>query len=154
MEKHFDVLRQTRQNLLDFAANFTIEELNFIPPNFNNNILWNAAHLIATQQVLYYKLSGLDLNIYLDFVDRYRKGTKPEKFVGEEEWQFVKEQLIKTIAPSIEDYNQKRFQNFKKYETSYGIILENINDAIIFNNVHEGLHFGYIKALGRIIKKS
>jgi hypothetical protein len=153
MEKQFDLLKRTRLNVLDLGSKFTIEELNIIPPHFNNNIIWNAGHLIATQQVLLYSLSDLEYTIYLDFVERYRKGTRPDKFIGEEEWNFIKENLIKTIYPAAEDYKQKKFQRFRTYETSYGITLEDIDDAIAFNNVHEGMHFGFMKAIGKTLGK-
>jgi len=154
MEKQFELMKTTRQNVLDFASKFTIEELNVIPPNFNNNIIWNVGHLIATQQVLNYQLSGLEFTVYIDFVERYRKGTKPEKFIGAEEWKFISEHLLSTIETTREDYTQKRFQKYRKYETSYGFLLEKIEDAISFINVHEGVHFGFIKAIGKVLGKS
>ena len=154
MEKQFELLRITRNNVLEFAAKFTIEELNTTPTNFNNNIIWNIGHLIATQQSLCYKMANLETIIYGEFIERYKKGSAPDKFVGEEEWKFIKENLIKTISPSLEDYQHKKFQRFNKYETSYGNTLENIDDAINFNNVHEGMHFGFIKAISKVLGKS
>lgn len=153
MKKQFDLLKTTRNNVIDFASKFSIEELNIVPANFNNNILWNAAHLIATQQVLFYNLSNLEYTVYLDFIERYRKGTKPEKFIGEEEWKFIKDTLIQTLAPTYDDYLQKRFQSFRSYETSYGFVLDNIDDVIVFNNAHEAMHFGFMKAIGKAIRK-
>jgi hypothetical protein len=41
--------------------------------------------------------------------------------------------------------------NFQEYETSFGVKLNNIKDAIGFIPVHEGLHFGVSKAMKKII---
>ena len=51
----------------------------------------------------------------------------------------------------IEDYNNSIFQNFSEYPTSYNFTLNSVEDAIQFNNVHEGLHFGYIMAIKKAI---
>ena len=34
--------------------------------------------------------------------------------------------------------------------TSYNVILKTVEDAIVFNNIHEGLHLGYMMALNRL----
>jgi len=47
MDWTFDVLLKNRTILKSFIESFSLEELNKIPQGFNNNIIWNIAHLIA-----------------------------------------------------------------------------------------------------------
>ncbi len=49
MNKQIEILRNTRKHLLSFINDLSTEELNEIPQGFNNNIIWNLAHLTATQ---------------------------------------------------------------------------------------------------------
>ncbi|MDB9932132.1 hypothetical protein OAD28_05360 [Flavobacteriales bacterium] len=50
-----------------------------------------------------------------------------------------------------EDLNTEMFKEFKEYTTSYNVTLSNIDDAVKFNNVHEGLHLGYAMALRKMV---
>jgi hypothetical protein len=51
----------------------------------------------------------------------------------------------------MKDYDAGFFPEYTTYTTSFGIDLKNIHDAIIFNNMHECLHYGYILAQKRAI---
>ena len=68
----------TRNNLLTYLENLTPEQLAQIPNGFHNNIWWNIAHCVAQQQILCYKLSGLNFVVSETFVDTYKKGTYPD----------------------------------------------------------------------------
>ena len=50
-----------------------------------------------------------------------------------------------------EDYHKGVFKTYNEYTTSYNVTLNNIEKAIMFNNVHEGLHLGYIMALKKAL---
>ena len=50
-----------------------------------------------------------------------------------------------------EDYAQGHFTTYETYQTSTGFVLASIEDAIAFNNFHEGIHLGYILALRRVV---
>jgi len=151
MQTQIKILQQTRGNVLNIVENLSIEQLNKIPPNFSNNVLWNFAHLVVTQQLLCYKLSGLPLKIPTDWVDKYRKGSKPEGSLTAAEIIPIKEKFVNLVDILQEDYENRIFQNYQSYPTSFGIELTNIEEAIQFNNVHEGLHLGYIMALRKSI---
>jgi hypothetical protein len=43
-------LRKLRFAVLKAVEQLTTEQLNKVPDGFNNNIIWNIAHLIASQQ--------------------------------------------------------------------------------------------------------
>jgi len=77
--KHFDFLLSIRKNLLTYLDNLTPEQLGYIPTGFSNNIFWNIAHCIAVQQFLCYQLSGNKLLISNDFLEKYNRGTFPQK---------------------------------------------------------------------------
>ena len=49
MNYHFQAHRQVRKNLLDILQDTSHEDLLLIPDGFNNNMYWNIAHTVATQ---------------------------------------------------------------------------------------------------------
>ncbi len=67
---------QTRKNYLSILEDINVRELNTIPIGFNNNIVWNIAHIVATADILFYSLNGLTPKLETSFIDSYRKGTK------------------------------------------------------------------------------
>ncbi len=150
MQQQFEILTATRNNLINTIEGLTLTQLNTIPPNFKNNVIWNVGHIAVTQQLLCYKLSGLDMLLDEDFVDRFKKGSEAVNVV-QEELVYIKAQLLSLPRKLQEDYNDSIFKNYIEYTTSYNVILNNIEEAIQFNNVHEGLHFGYIMALKKFI---
>lgn len=151
MEWAFDITIKNRKLLKSFIENLTLEELNKIPDGFNNNIIWNIAHVIVTQQSLVYSLSGLPTVVSKDMVERYRKGTKPEGNLSQAEVDAIKNLLFSTIEKTKEDYNAKIFQSFNEYTVTTKSTIRNVEEAIEFNNFHEGIHLGYILALRKSI---
>jgi DinB superfamily len=151
MEKQFKILSATRTNILKAISDLTVDQLNTIPKGFKNNIIWNVAHVLVTQQLLCYKLSGLDMIVDSSFVDLFKKGSEADYEVSEEEVTLIKEELSNLVEKTKGDYENGVFKNYDEYPTSYDVILNCIDDAIQFNNVHEGLHLGYIMAMKKII---
>lgn len=148
----FDKLKKVRHHLLDKISGLTPSQLNNIPNGFNNNIIWNLAHLTATQQGISYLRAGLNPVIDVAFVRSYLPGTKPEKDLNKEEIETVKSLLLSTIDWFERDYQNKIFVNYQSRPTRYGVTLNNIDDALEFLLFHEGLHTGYIWALKRTVQ--
>ena len=153
MKEHFDLLAITRKNILDEINACSNEQLFEIPAGFNNHVLWNAVHLIVTQQVLIYGNTDTPFRIDQAIIDRYRKGTTPTGEVDQEMVDFAKEQLLTSVETLKADYGKGIFGAYKPVTTSYGAPLNSVEDAIRFNNVHEGMHYGQIKMLKRIISQ-
>jgi hypothetical protein len=128
------------------------EELLKIPTGFNNNIWWNIAHVVSTQQGLMYGLSGLPLQIPQELKDKFKKGSVPDGTATDQEIELVKKLLFSTVEKAIEDFDNDLFSSFKEYTTSANVTLKNIDDAIAFNFFHEGLHYGSILALQKVVK--
>jgi len=130
-----------------FIENHSLAELNKVPAGFNNNIIWNIAHTIVTQQLLIYKLSGLPMLLSDEMVEAYRKGTKTERDLTQVEVDEIKGLLFSPINKTKEDYDNKVFKTYNQYTVSTKSTLNSVENAIEFNNFHEGIHLGYILAL-------
>ena len=148
----FDITLKNRAILKTFIETYTLEELNKIPEGFNNNIIWNIAHTIAVQQSLVYKLSGLPSIISEEMVQRFKKGTKPERDLTQAEDDEIKSLLFSTVEKTKEDFDNKVFQQYHHYTLTTKNTLTNVMEAIEFNNYHEGVHLGYILALKKSIQ--
>ena len=146
----FDTMRQTRKNILGLVEGMSPEDLNKIPSGFNNNMIWHLGHVLVTQQLLTYGRCNLPFLIRDHWVPQFRKGTKPEGFIPPEEIELIKKGIPMMVDELIEDYYGKRFgKAFQPYETSYGLNLNTIEEAIRFNNVHEAMHLGYMMSQRR-----
>jgi hypothetical protein len=153
IDKSIDSIQTTRKVFLKLMDGLSIDALNKIPDGFNNNIIWNFAHIIVSQQLLCYKLAGLPLKIDEQYVLKYSKGTKPETFVDETELVFFKEKSVQFIDELVIDLEKGIFTNYNTYMTSFGVELTGIDDVVKFLPTHEGLHLGYSMALKRIVNK-
>lgn len=147
----FDITIKNRKILKSFLENLSLEELNKIPDGFNNNIVWNIAHTVVTQQILVYRLSGLPTVLSKELVETYKKGTKPTKALTQAEVDEIKGLLFSTIEKTKEDFQDKIFTEFETYTVTTKSTLTNVEEAIDFNNFHEGIHLGYILALKRAL---
>ncbi|MDO5615911.1 MAG: DinB family protein [Cruoricaptor ignavus] len=151
MNYHFQAHRQVRNNLLNVLQNTSLEDLMIIPDGFNNNIFWNIAHTVATQQLLHYYLSGNSFRIDKRWVETYKKGTLPNLDVSPSELEDLGFLLTETSKVLVKDYDDDFFSDYTPYTTSFGLDLKSIQDAIIFNNMHESLHYGYVLSQKRAI---
>ncbi len=151
MQQTFEITRSSRKILSQFLETHTLEQLNTIPEGFNNNLIWNIAHIIVVQQMLVYRLAGLPMIISDQMVEKYKKGTKPEHQVTEAEVTEIKGLIFKTIDQTRVDFDKKLFANFSEYPTSTGFVIKNILDAMAFNYFHEALHLGVIMTLKKLI---
>jgi hypothetical protein len=147
-----DYQRAIRKNIHGLLGGLSPEALNLVPEGFNNNLIWNAGHVIATHELLAYGLSGARTPSGRDFIHRYRKGTRPEGAVGEEEITRIREELLAGPDRASRFYAGADGE-FKDYATSFGIHLSSLEDAIAFNNLHECLHLGTMMALRRLVRQ-
>lgn len=144
-------LKATREILIRMTANLTEEQWNTIPPGFNNNIIWNMAHLVATQITLGYRRAGLTDFAPEAFIEAYRSGSKPEGSVKMEEIEAIKGLFISSADLLTEDYEAGKFENYEGYTTRFGLALNNIDEALHFMLYHEGLHAGVINAMKKLV---
>lgn len=151
MKTQFDILRKVRELTIKTIQGLTLEQLHTIPEGFKNNIAWNVAHLVVTQQLLHYRMSGKDCLVPDELIDLNRKGTSPSTQFTQEDFDEVLE-LFEGLPNTLEeDYNEGIFSEYKSYETSTGFVLDSLDTAIAFNNFHESLHLGVIMSLKKLV---
>ncbi len=148
---YFDHHLAARRNMLLATAPLSLDQLNLIPTGFNNSVAWNMGHVLATQQVLLYGLSGLPTRVEGHWVERFRKGTRPDQPVSPQELDQLIDLLDQSVAWAKEDFERGVFTEFRPYTTSFGVQLTNIDEAVAYNNLHEGLHLGYVMAMKRAL---
>lgn len=149
----FASLRQTRETLVRVVDAMPPEVRTTIPDGFNNHVLWNAGHLAATEQALTYGLAGLDVGVPPAFVGAFRKGSSPRGWERAWAWEDVRERLLTLPGRTEADVEAGAFEarGFREYTTTPGVVLRSVEDAVVFNLYHEGLHLGAILALRKLV---
>lgn len=151
METNFNIWEANRHNFLALLNNYSIDQLNKIPTGFHNNLIWNMGHIIVVQQSLVYQSSGLPTYVSADFMNRYKPGSAPTERIEKAEIDNIKDLLITLIEKTRTDYQNHRFSTYKKFALDSGFKIDNVEDAIAFNNYHEGMHFGYVMSIKKFV---
>lgn len=153
METTLRIFENNRRVYGEFLESFTLEQLNKVPDGFSNNIIWNIGHIIVTQQILVYKLSGLPLLVPKEIEDAYKNGSTSTGKTTQEEVNMLKDFLILSTKKTLEDFEKRNFfENYQEFTTrSTGFNIKNAMEAGEFNNFHEGLHFGIMLQIKKFI---
>lgn len=151
MQSTFDINLSSRNILLKFLENNSLEQLNTIPEGFSNNLIWNIGHIVVVQQMLVYKLSGLPMMISEAMVEKYKKGTKPETEVTQPEVDEIKHLLFATLEQSKTDFANGIFKGYSEFTTMSGFTIRDAKEAMEFNNYHEALHTGIMMQIRKFL---
>jgi hypothetical protein len=151
METIFNINQTSRNTLSNFLENYTLEQLNTIPEGFSNNLIWNIGHIIVVQQMLVYNLSGLPMMVSEEMVTKYKRGTKPEHSVTQEEIDEFKKLLWATLDQTKKDFAAGIFKTFTAFTTMTGYTMKTAKEAMEFNNYHEAIHTGIMMQIRKFI---
>jgi len=142
---------QNRKVFKKLMDRVSLEQINMVPSGFNNNIIWNCAHILSIQQMLIYGLAGLPFTIENEQVMHFNIGTKPEKFYDSTFAEKVKGQLFETMEVLDADLKQYDFEFKYPFTTITKVEISNIDHAISFVNYHEGIHLGAVLSLLKFV---
>ncbi len=142
---------QNRKILYRILKHTSKEELMTVPPGFRNNIYWNIGHVIASQQLLIYNRSNMEMLVPDYIIKKFRNGTVPDGHATQEEMDELSALLFSTIEGTIADYEAKVFKTYNAFNTATRTEIKSIEDAFVFNLFHEGLHLGIIISLQKAI---
>ncbi len=152
LQRALEITRTSRILHLKVLNSLSLEQLNTVPNGFKNSLFWNFAHIVVTQQLLVYKLSGMQMIVSNEWIELYKKGSVFTKAATENDLKDLKEILLSTIKSTEKDLNEGNLKSpSTPYLTSTGFELKTIEDVFQFNNFHEGIHFGYILAMKKAV---
>ena len=156
MEQHikfnFDALKASRVVQVNFLKQYSFEQLTAIPKGFTNSILWNFGHIVVSQHLLTYGLSNGVLKIDRELISKYKRGATGKENVSEEEFDSFLKQSDALVDHLIEDYGSLKKNTFRPFVTGLNAELNSLDDAITFNNTHEGIHLGVMMSIAKLIK--
>lgn len=97
MNQTIDTIKTTRLHLLQLIAELSTDQLNEVPAGFNNNIIWNVAHLAAATQGVCYLRADIKMRLDESFYAQYKPGTKPEGFIDTDNIAHIKAVLLSSL---------------------------------------------------------
>jgi uncharacterized damage-inducible protein DinB len=151
MKKEIELIRYVRKNILNVIEGLNLEQLNKVPDKFNNNIGWNLAHLVITQQIMAYKLGGLPLNEGIEWYAEFAPGTKPDRELSQSEIDAIKQALITSIDTFEQDCQSGKFSEYTAWDLHGVMDVTGVEDATKITCVHEGRHYGVITTLAKLV---
>lgn len=126
------------------------KQLDIVAPKFKNTIRWQLAHLVVTPTLLTYKKVGSNSPLLSDeFLKSTCKGTSHENFSLNEDYstRHLLEFLVETTKQLERDYKDLKKMNYQAYETSTGFMIKDLDTALAYSNIHDGIHIGNIRAV-------
>jgi len=151
MQSLLNTWKTSRNIYADLAEKYSLDQLNHIPSGFSNNLIWNIGHVIVAQQSLVYRLSGLDMYITQEMMDAYKPGSVPTGTTTAEEVATLKSLLLSLVTSTEADLASGHFTSFTARTTATGFQLASLEDALHFNNFHEGTHLGMMLNIRKFI---
>lgn len=147
-----DALKAARKIQISFMKQFNYEQLTAIPEGFSNSILWNFGHIVVAQHLLTYGLSNGELKIERELISKYKRGSSGKENISAEEFDSFLKQSDALVDHLIEDYGSLKKNTFRPFVTGLNAELNSLDDAISFNNTHEGIHLGVMMSIAKLIK--
>jgi hypothetical protein len=151
MQEDFDLIHTAQQNFITMLDGLSLDQINKVPQGYNNNLIWNFAHVIASLQGLCYVRQGLKAPLDENFINKYKGGTKPEGSVDAEQYATIKVYALEGINKLRADYKAGVFASFKPFTTMSGFNISSADYAIKYVAFHHGIHTGYAMAIKKLV---
>ncbi len=148
---NYAITFQNRKAYKKILDSFSTEQINMIPAGYNNNIIWNCAHVITVQQMFTYGLAELPFTIPAEMFMEFSPGTKPVKYYDETNVDDIKKMLFSSMELLEADIKAEKFKSLRPFTTALKFEITNIESAIAFNQYHEAMHMGHVLDLRRFL---
>ncbi|HIP32075.1 MAG TPA: DinB family protein [Crocinitomicaceae bacterium] len=146
-----NTLRSTRLFVLDLMGKFSYEQLTTVPAGFSNSMLWNFGHIVVVQQLLIYGLSGNELHLDKNIVHLFKKGATGKETLSKKEFEDLKIRSLELVDLLEKDYERICQTDYTQFMTGLNVELNNVDEAIEFNNIHEAVHIGVMMGISKLV---
>jgi DinB superfamily len=140
-----------RKQYVLLLEEYSTDQINLVPVGFNNNILWNAAHIITVQQMIVYGLADQNPALPKEQTYPFRRGSKPEMAYDVAFINQLKFLLIDTVDILHDDIKKDKFSKYNKWTAPTGFEVHDLGTALTFNLFHESLHLGQMICLKKLL---
>ncbi len=146
-------LKFARESTLEYVKDMDDRWMELIPENLNNHINWNLGHIYIALEKFAFKLTGEKTHFPKDFIELYSPGTSPRNWTNEtpkksDLFPLLQKQMER-VEVSLPD--KIDLQNKEAYTTSAGLRIATVGECLSFCIYHEGMHFGAIKTINRLL---
>lgn len=122
-------------------------QLTEVPDGASNSVLWNIGHIVHSNSSMVYGPCGLDSPIPSNYEELFKGGTSPGTWSTPPSTEEVLGHFKTMNKDIVAKYTAGELGNFATLELMPGMTLDNIEDALGFCCVHEGVHIGAVIAL-------
>ena len=144
----FNQLADYRHELLVAVETINDSEADMIPQGFRNNIRWNLGHVYLDQYLWLQHITKEPIILPNHFNEWFGYGTSPEDW-GEDVPKLDYLKRLLAVQPfMIRDlYGERLEEEFAVTESG----MHTVEQVLIRTIFHEGIHFGNIMALKRLV---
>lgn len=143
----FTTFRITREHTRRELDGVDRNALFVIPEGRDDNILWNAGHLLCSLSRLTYVFSGYPLPIPEPYLGMFGKGTNARAWAGNPDAEEVLGYFDQLPLQIEADFREGKFNEYKSLQITPNFAINSVPEAIAFHCFHEGLHLGKILTL-------
>lgn len=147
----FKTVRATRQYLLQHLQDLTEAQWLQVPDKAGHNILWNAGHVVYSEIHLTYDRCGLPWGVPKTYEALFKGGSSPKDWQSTPSIDEVLGHLKNGPDHLYAAYSTGKMDKYEPIELVKGYSLVNIEDALAFNCMHEGVHNGMIMELRKLV---
>lgn len=98
MNEYFNNLRLKRSRLLDSTSGLTPDQYNFVPPGFNNNVIWNMGHVLTVSDRRLEREHGFSPPDHAIDPGLFARGTRPSFVFDQPAIQAIRYELLHSVA--------------------------------------------------------
>ena len=150
----FKTFRIVRAHFLRELDELSETDLLAIPEGREDNILWNAGHLLCSLSRLTYVRSGHPLPIPKEYLDLFGKGTSATAWTSAPNIAEVMDRF-KAMQGEIErHFKEGHFKAYDSLEILPGQTIDSVEEAVNFHCFHEGLHTGVVITLKDMLSRA
>ncbi|WP_027964393.1 DinB family protein [Halalkalibacillus halophilus] len=145
----FDQAKLWRSWLVGFLKNLPDEQLDVIPEGFNNNIRWNAGHVLVTWDKMMTSVLNEDSFLVSLYKDSFARGTSPKDWTSNPP---LKEDLIEQLErqlDQIEKLSSSRLNQEIPFEMFH---MKEVGEVCQFLISHEAMHLSVMNSQKKMLE--